>query len=153
LIFFIDIAVLLSSLAFLLTSAWIVTEYVQELSVQLSVPLFVLGLITAIGTCLPELSFALRAVKKNHGEVGVGNVVGNVLADSLLTIGIVALIQPIKPEFPTPPLVTGFVMVLSALFLVFVSKKGVVRRMDGVLLLIVFVLFFFLQSVIEGLGI
>lgn len=102
---------------------------------------------------MPELSFALRAVKKNHGEVGVGNVVGNVLADSLLTIGIVALIQPIKPEFPTPPLVTGFVMVLSALFLVFVSKKGVVRRMDGVLLLIVFVLFFFLQSVIEGLGI
>lgn len=81
-----------------------------------------------------------------HCGLGLGNILGNVLADSLLTIGIIALIQPIKPDLALPPLSTGILMVVSAVIVYVLSRDGVLDRRDGVILVMVYALFIAIQS-------
>ncbi len=151
--FVFELLVLGVSMAILFAGASLVTDNSQLLSTSLGLPLFVVGAVVAIGTCLPELVFAIRACKRKHGALGLGNILGNVLADSMLTIGIIALIQPIKPQFPVPAFITGVIMVVSTVILYWISKDGVLDRKDGVLLVSIFSIFLALQAVIEALSI
>ncbi len=101
--FVFETVILLSSLALLLVGGDLVSEGAQDISLLLALSLSIVGVVVGVGTCLPELSFALRAAKKNHCEIDLGNILGNVLADCLMAIGIIALIQPIKPVYPIFP--------------------------------------------------
>ncbi|HLC00261.1 MAG TPA: hypothetical protein VJL33_02980, partial [Candidatus Bathyarchaeia archaeon] len=115
-------------------------------------PLFLVGAVVAVGTCLPELAFALRACNKKHCGLGLGNILGNVLADSMLTIGIIALIQPIKPRFLVSPFSTGVFVAISMLLVYALSRDGVLDRKDGALLVIVYAIFIVMQSIIGGIS-
>jgi len=151
--FIFEFLVLAVSLAILLAGATLVTNNAQEASLLLGLPLFVVGVVVAVGTCLPELVFALRACNKKHCGLGLGNILGNVLADSMLTIGIIALVQPIKPAFPLPAFSTGAIMAVSALIVYWVSRDGVLDRKNGVLLLGIFAAFLAMQTFIETFNI
>lgn len=147
--FLVELLVLVVSLTILLIGGSLITDNSQALSIALALPLFVIGTIVAVGTCLPEMTFAIRASKKQHGELGLGNILGNVLADSLLTIGVIALIQPIAPAFTTPPLLTGFFMAASALVVYILSRDGVLDRKDGAILIAMYAVFIIMQSIIS----
>ncbi|NLF88358.1 sodium:calcium antiporter [Candidatus Bathyarchaeota archaeon] len=141
-----DTAILLGALTLLLIGGILITDNSQEISLALGLPLFLVGLIVAIGTCLPEMVFAIRSCNKLHCNLGLGNILGNVLADSLLTIGVIALIQPIKPALFIAPLFTGLVMVVSALITYLLSRDGSLDRRDGLLLILVYAVFIAVQS-------
>ncbi len=142
-------AILLLSLVLLFVGGTIITNSSQDLSIQLGLPLFVIGLVVAIGTCLPELAFALRASRTKHAELGLGNIFGNVLADSMLTIGIIALIQPIKPAQPIFALSTGVFMVFSGILVALLSRKQELTRKHGVFLTVFYLGFIALQYALE----
>jgi len=141
------------SLALLFVGGSLISDNAQELSLALGLPLFLIGIIVAVGTCLPEMAFAIRSCNKKHCELGLGNILGNVLADSMLTIGLIALIQPIRPSQPIFPLSTGIFMVVSAVIVYAISRDGVLDRKDGALLVTVYGAFLAVQYAIEGLGI
>jgi cation:H+ antiporter len=96
--------------------------------------------------------FAIRSCSKMHCGLGLGNILGNVLADSLLTIGIIALIQPIKPDFPLAPLFTGLFMAFSSLVVFVLSRDGSLGRRDSVLLLAMYAVFIVAHFLVEGLA-
>ena len=75
------------------------------------------------------------------------------LADSMLTIGVIALIQPIRPDQPIAPLFTGIFMVISAVIVYIITKDGVLDRKDGALLTAVYSVFLVTQYMFEGFGI
>jgi Ca2+/Na+ antiporter len=68
-----------------------------------------------------------------------------VLADSLLTIGVIAFIQPIKPVVFLSPLFTGVLMMASAVIVFLLSRDGVLDRRDGSLLILVYAVFMTVQ--------
>jgi cation:H+ antiporter len=140
--------ILLGSMALLFVGATFITDSSESLSTTLGLPLFVVGLIVAVGTCLPEMIFAIRSCNRAHCGLGLGNILGNVLADSLLTIGIVALISPIKPAYVLPPLSTGALMVASAVIVLGLSRNGVLDRRDGLVLVLVYAIFIVIQAVL-----
>jgi cation:H+ antiporter len=140
--------ILLGSMALLFVGATFITDSSESLSTTLGLPLFVVGLIVAVGTCLPEMIFAIRSCNRAHCGLGLGNILGNVLADSLLTIGIVALISPIKPAYVLPPLSTGVLMVASAVIVLGLSRNGVLDRRDGLVLVLVYAIFIAIQAVL-----
>jgi cation:H+ antiporter len=146
-----DTAIFLGSIAILLIGGTLITNNSETLSMTLGLPLFVVGVVVAVGTCLPELAFAIRSCNKKHCGIGLGNILGNVLADSMLTIGVIALIEPIKPAFVAPPLFTGVFMVVSALIVYILSRDGMLDRKDGLLLVSIFVIFLIAQSIIVGI--
>lgn len=53
--------ILLGSLALLFLGGTFITNNSQELSAFLGLPIFIVGLIVAVGTCLPEMIFAIRS--------------------------------------------------------------------------------------------
>jgi cation:H+ antiporter len=114
--------------------------------------LFLIGLVVAIGTCLPEMAFAIRA-SETEGSIGIGNILGNVLADSLLTIGIIALIHPIRLPSLTSPIVTGVFVAASAVFVYLRSRDGDLNKKDAILLIGAYALFVIIQYLFEAVGI
>jgi len=129
----------------------LVTESAQELSSILGLPLFLIGIIIAIGTCLPEMAFAIRASEK-EGSIGIGNILGNVLADSMLTIGIIAIIHPIRIANIASPLNAGVFVALSAIFVYLRSRDGCISKKDASFLVGVYVIFIVLQYFFEVLS-
>jgi cation:H+ antiporter len=144
-----DTIILVAALVLLFVGGNIITNSSQDLSIQLGLPLFVIGLVVAIGTCLPELAFAVRASRTRHAELGLGNIFGNVLADSMLTIGVIALIQPIKPNQPLFALSTGLFMVFSGALVALLSRKQELTYKHGLILTMCYVGFIVLQYVIQ----
>lgn len=51
-------------------------------------------LVVGLGTTMPELFFSLNAVKRNDDSLAVGDLLGTVLADATIVIGLIALIAP-----------------------------------------------------------
>ena len=113
-------------------------------------PLFLIGIVVAIGTCLPEMAFAIRASERKNGEIGIGNILGNVLADSMLVIGIIALISPITVSNLASPLTAGIFVAVSIVIVYLRSRDGDISKNDAMLLLAVYGLFLVLQYLLES---
>ena len=151
--FAIEVALLIVGVTVLFIGSSLVTDQAQTLSASLGLPLFLIGVIVAMGTCLPELAFSVRACESKSCDLGLGNILGNVLADSMLTIGIIALIQPIKPTNLFFPLSTGAFMVFSVILVYWRSKDGVLDKRDAAVLILAYGVFLALQSLFEVLGV
>lgn len=144
-----EVLILLASFLILFIGGTLVTDNSQILSSSLGLPLFIIGAVVAVGTCLPELVFSVRCCKKEHSELGLGNILGNVLADSMLAIGIIALVQPIKPQLPVPPFLTSIFMVVCTAVVYILSRDGVLDKKEGVLLVATYIAFVVMQGIIS----
>lgn len=149
----ITVFLLIIGITVLFIGSELVTQSAQELSSVFGLPLFLMGLVVAIGTCLPEMAFAVRAAEAKDGEIGIGNILGNVLADSMLTIGIIALVHPIRIPNLLAPLTAGVFVAASIIFVYLRSRDGTIDKKDAMLLIGVYALFVIIQYLIEALGI
>ncbi|MFA5419466.1 MAG: calcium/sodium antiporter [Bacteroidales bacterium] len=81
----------------LITGAKYLVEGASAAGVRLGLSQMVIGLtIVAIGTSLPELIINVFASISGNTGLAIGNVVGSNLMNTLLVIGIAAVIYPIK---------------------------------------------------------
>jgi len=147
---FFEFTVLLVCLIVVFISGNMITHAGKELSSILFLPLFFVGIVLAVGTCIPELVMAVQASKKKHSELGFGDIMGNVFADCTGTIGVIALISPIRPEYPQLTVLTGIIMVssLMALLFIFGSSKKISKR-GGVYLILAYLALLVFQFIIE----
>lgn len=106
------------------------------------VPSMIIGMtIVAMGTSLPECSVSVTASLNNNNALAVSNAVGSNIFNLMVVCGFCALFAPLtvqektlKKEFPFS--------VATALLLLGLGYFGMsVSRLEGVLLLAVFVLF------------
>ena len=103
-----------------------------------------MGLITGVGTSLPELSAALAGARRGASDLVLGNVLGSNVFNSLGVAGLAAIIGPGVVE--GLPLVLIGLMVLSAVFAgVFAYSSQRISRLEGVILLGVFGAYSFLS--------
>lgn len=149
----ITVFMLMIGITVLFIGSELVTSSAQMLSEVFGLPLFLMGIVVSIGTCLPEMAFAIRASENKDGEIGIGNILGNVLADSMLTIGVIALVNPITVPSIVSPLVAGVFVVLSVLFVYLRSRDGDISKKDAVFLIGVYAFFVLVQYLIEAIGI
>lgn len=114
------------------------------------VPTIIIGLtIVAFGTSSPELAVNINAILKNSNNIALGNIVGSNIVNILLILGITSIIKPmhinkntLTKEFPFLILST---LVLFVLSLDIYSKNGIkqLSKIDGFVLLILFIAFFY----------
>jgi cation:H+ antiporter len=98
-------------------------------------------LFIGLGTTMPELFFCISAVKNNHDSLAVGDVLGTVLADATIVIGILAMVSPFA--FPRKIIyIAGLFMVAAAFILFYMMKTGKnLTRSEAMLLIFFWVLF------------
>jgi len=142
-----DYGKFLIGLAMLLFFADITVRVSQAFADSINVPIFLVGLfIISIGTSLPELAFSLRTLKDRHPSMFLGNLLGSTIANSTLIIGVAATIRPIE-LFAVSEYVTAILMffVIFASFWYFIRSKHHLNRMEGFLLILLYIGFVLLE--------
>jgi cation:H+ antiporter len=134
--------------ALLIFSADGIVKVAALLAQNFRIPLILVGLfLVAVGTSLPELSFEIAAVRKRQVGMVFGDLLGSIVANSTLILGITALITPIVLDggFKVYLWATLAFIILFFCFWFFVRTKKKLERWEGVILLILYFLFVFFE--------
>jgi len=111
-------------------------------------PIFFIGIfIVALGNNLPDLFFVFQSAKKNQDWLILGDLMGGVVITVTLVLGVVALIQPIKTGVGLgAAALSRIFLAMSGLFFLFFIRTGrrVVKK-EGMVLIIVCLLFLCLE--------
>lgn len=106
-------------------------------------PFLVGFLVLGFGTALPELAVNLEAMRTGHPGLALGNVVGSNIANLGLALGCAALFAPFATQLRSSGALLPLI-VIGAVALGALGFDGVLSRLDGVLLLLLFVVGMFL---------
>ena len=98
--------------------------------------------IVAIGTSLPELAASAVSAYKGKADMAMGNVVGSNIFNLLWVLGVSSVIRPIPfdPLMNIDFLVLFFITILL-MILIFVGKKNILSKNEGMVLLSVYVVY------------
>lgn len=137
------------SVSLLLVSAYGVTYTASEIARVLSIPLVLIGIvIVALGTTLPEMIFSLRVSKLKKSEMILGNVLGSVVVNSTLVLGLAALIWPIQILAPRSIMISAIFFVLTLIFFgIFSRTHFAISRREGIILLLIYLGFLVVQII------
>ena len=143
---------LIASLALLFLSSKYVIHYAELLSIDLALPPIILGLfLIALGTSLPELVAGGRAVMMGHSEMALGNIIGSVIVNSTLVLGITALIFPITAELLLFFTSGVFMLLVAFLFATFVESGDKLYIKEGIALIFLYVFFIIIEFYVKGM--
>ncbi len=102
--------------ALVIIGSKILIPTVSITATKLAVPQSVIAAtVVAFGTSLPELVTAISAVRKGHGELAVGNIVG---ADILNVLFVVGAAAAVSPQGLTVPFKFYFIQIPAMLVIV-----------------------------------
>jgi len=95
----VDILLLTAGFAMLLVGGDVLVRGAVRLSERLGLSPLLIGLvIVGLGTSLPELATSVQAAIIGAPGIALGNIVGSNMANGLMILGLVALVQPIVVE-------------------------------------------------------
>lgn len=139
------------SLVILLGASEGIVRGAENVSLLLGLSLGFVGLtLTAIGTSLPEIAYAVGAVKEDKEKEVLGDVIGSVVANSTLVLGITSLIYPIdifssKMGAGGNYLLIAFMAFTLLTFLRFMKTERRLDKKESIILFLLYLVFIVLQ--------
>lgn len=113
-------------------------------------PLLVGMLVVGLGTTLPELCFSVRAMRHGGAGLALGNVLGTVISDATVVVGLIAMISPFS--FPSQMVsITAMFMVLAAVILLCFLRTGkILTKRESVVLVLFYIIFVATEYAFRG---
>lgn len=142
---------LLGSMVLLLVGSHFTVTSASALALTLGISPILIGmLVVGLGTTMPELLFSLKSVKKGDDSLAIGDVLGTVLADATLVVGIISVVHPF--DFPKRIVYfTGLLMVISAFFLLRFMRSGrSLTKSEAELLVSLWMVFVFVEFLLNS---
>ena len=131
----------------LIFGAKFLVDGASSIGVKVGLSQLIIGLtIVAFGTSLPELVINVFASLKGSSGLAIGNVLGSNIMNTLLIIGITAIIYPIKVDSlicKRDSWINLIAILLGAILandLFFGKQEKIIDRVDGIILLIFFII-------------
>ena len=114
---------------------------------------FVIGLtIVGMGTSAPEMVVSFIGAIGGNADIAVGNVIGSNIFNTLLILGLTAMILPmnitslnLKKDIPINIVITVLLLVLGMNFSIFGCGANRLSRIDGLVLLALFCLYLYMS--------
>lgn len=132
-----------------IASSRVLIPAVEITAIRIGIPQAVIAAtLVAFGTSLPELVTAISAVRKGHGELAVGNIIGADILNVLFVVGSAAAVTTgglhvpssfFKLQIPTMLLVLVIFRLFSK------NKKSMISKTSGFLLLSFYVVYIILN--------
>lgn len=144
-----NLCLLILSLVILLLGAYLTVKFSVDSAKALGINPILIALIVGLGTCLPELTFSIKAAKRNHESLALGDILGTVITDATIVVGILSLIRPFAFDQKII-FITGLFMLTAIILLSYFMKTGKVLTKPESLLLLVFYLLFVLAEFAVG---
>lgn len=132
----------LLGMVLLIFSANVIVRLSSALAVDADIPIFLVGaFVLSIGTTLPELAFSFKSIKSGEPRMFLGNILGSIIANSTLIVGLAALLSPIEIE-QGKMIIFGLAFAVTyILFWIFIRTKEHLDRKEAATLLILYVVF------------
>ncbi|MDX1266582.1 MAG: calcium/sodium antiporter, partial [Oceanisphaera sp.] len=135
---------LVAGLLLLIVSSRILVWGAVNIAQSFGVSDLIIGLtIVAIGTSLPELASSIAAIRKNQHDLAIGNVIGSNLFNTLAVVGLAGIIHPLEVASEVISrdfmVMGGLTLSLFVLGYGFKGRQGRINRVEGALLLAVYV--------------
>ncbi len=145
------VALFILGFIFLIKGADIVIDGSSSIAKKLGVSSFFIGLtIVAFGTSIPELIISVLASFKESADIALGNIIGSNISNTLLILGVVAVISPlaikkatVNKEIPFSLLAVLAVGILANDFLIDRTVPDGLTRVDGLILILFFIIFIY----------
>lgn len=145
-----DYIIFLVAMAALIYGADFIIKESERIALHFNISHFVIGAtLVAFGTSLPEMAASMMAASHGKNDMAVANVVGSVIFNITLVLGIVFLIaKSMKPERDLFAKDSAWVVVPVIVFLIMI-QDGVIGRVDGIIFLLImasYLIFLFTES-------
>ena len=142
------ILMIFTGLVILIIGADFLVRGASNIAKKFHVPEMRIGLtIVALGTSAPELIITITSAQVGSTDLIIGNAIGSNFYNLLLILGIMGLIHPIKIDKDVKNI--HLPITLFATFLIFFmeilnfnSNSSFLNRTDGIILIILFILYF-----------
>ena len=119
-------------------SDWFV-DGAAGIATKFGIPQLIVGLtIVAMGTSAPEAAVSITAAMNGSADITIGNIVGSNILNVLIILGLSAVVFPLTVDKDTIKFDIP-VTIFATLLLIFLGKDGNATRIDGIILLVVFV--------------
>lgn len=139
---------LIFSLFILLVGAHFTVISASDLAFSIGVdPILIALFVVGIGTTMPELFFSIKSVKNESDGMAVGDILGTVLADTTIVVGIIAMISPFYFPIKIIHITGAFMLVASIVLLRFMRSHKSISKREGYILFI----FWIIYAVVEFL--
>jgi len=136
--------------ALLIKGADFFVDGISSTSINLKIPKIIISLtIVAFGTSAPELFISFESIITGNHDITIANVVGSTIVNSMLVIGIAAMIKPMRIKSETIkkqlPLHLIIIIVFSIILLdkLFNGTANSITRSDAIILFLIFLSFIF----------
>lgn len=142
-----ELAWIVLGIILLLVAADFLVKISIKIALSFNLPLFLVGIfIVTLGTVLPELVLSIKALRDRQQSMVTGRLVGSIVANGTLVLGLAVLISPFQIEsFKEYLLATMAFLIVFGLFYFFVRTKHRLERWEGSVLLLVYLVFIFLE--------
>ena len=138
----IQILLILVGFIMLIKGADILVDGSSSIAKKLRISEIVIGLtIVSIGTSMPELFVSTASALQGSADISIGNVIGSNICNLLLILGVSTLIHPVKFHKETKYIENPMLIALTLIFLVICNINQDVSRIEGIILLILFIAF------------
>lgn len=142
-----DYILLIIGLALLTFCADMLTRGCVGMAARFRVPEFIIGLtVMAVGTSMPELTVSAMSALKGSSDMAVGNVTGSNLFNTLIIIGICAMVSPIsfsseniKRDIPICIGASLLLWIATADRFFGISEVDTINRIEGIILLLLYI--------------
>ena len=141
---------LLFAMILLLIGSHFIVTSATVLAYALKITPILIGmLVVSLGTIMPELFYSLKSVKKKDEGLAIGDILGTVLADATIVVGVLALISPFS--FPVKIIyVTGVFMIIASLILLkFMLSGRIISKKEGYMLLVFWICYVIIEFLIN----
>lgn len=143
---FLQILILLAGLLLILFGANYLVDGSSSIAKKFGLSEFIIGLtIVGIGTSSPEMVVSFMSSFQGKADMAIGNIVGSNIFNTLMILGITALISPLaitksnlRQDIPLNVLVTALLILLGMNATIFGFGANQISRLDGALLLGIF---------------
>ena len=140
---------LVSGVILLLVSSHYIVQIATALAISTGLSTLFIGLfIVSVGTSLPELAFELKAISAGQTKMALGDLLGSVVANSTLILGLAALIRPLTLTdsglLPYGMAIVAFTIIYLA-FIYFVRTKKRLDWWEGLVLILLYVIFILIE--------
>lgn len=138
----VNILMIIAGVVLVLWGADRLTDGAVALAERMQIPQIVIGLtIVALGTSAPEFCVSLVSALKGTADLAVGNVVGSNIFNTMLIVGVAAMVAPMTILPSTIKKDVPVALVASVALTVMVLMDGDLSRVDAALLFVGFLAF------------
>ncbi|WP_432402054.1 calcium/sodium antiporter [Wukongibacter sp. M2B1] len=145
----VQILKLLLGIILVLGSSKILIPAVEISAIRIGIPQSVVAAtLVAFGTSLPELVTAVTAVRKGHGELAIGNIVGADILNVLFVVGSAAAVTRggLNVPFNFYKLQIPTMLIVLLTFRVFAkSKSNEISKLQGLILFGIYIVYLILN--------